>query len=96
MAEDIEHQDIQTQDSPLQEPRPQEQPSDQEQPTRSMPHDEDGDNIDAQHLRELLAALKVDGTWFKKHIPVFLLVFGRTQEFQYLWGIVRRKIVRRS
>lgn len=27
---------------------------------------------------------------------VFLLVFGRTQEFQYLWGIVRRKIVRRS
>ena len=26
MAEDIEHQDIQTQDSPLQEPRPQEQP----------------------------------------------------------------------
>ena len=23
---------------------------------------------------------------------VFLLVFGRTQEFQYLWGIVRRKL----
>lgn len=43
---------------------------------RSMPHDEDSDNIDAQHLRELLVALKVDGTWFKKHIPVFLLVFG--------------------
>ena len=76
MAEDIEHQDIQTQDSPSQASRPQEQPSDQEQPTHSMPQDEDGDNIDAQHLRELLAALKVDGTWFKKHIPVFLLVFG--------------------
>ncbi len=27
---------------------------------------------------------------------VFLLVFGRTQEFQYLWGIVRRKLIRRS
>ena len=26
---------------------------------------------------------------------VFLLVFGRTQEFQYLWGIVRRKMKKR-
>lgn len=27
---------------------------------------------------------------------VFLLVFGRTKEFQYLWGIVRRKIIRKK
>lgn len=27
---------------------------------------------------------------------VFLLVFGRTKEFQYLWGIVRRKTIRKK
>lgn len=27
---------------------------------------------------------------------VFLLVFGRTKEFQYLWGIVRRKAIRKK
>ena len=77
MAEDIEHQDIQTQDSPSQEPRPQEQPSDQEQPTRSMPHDEDGDNIDAQHLRDdALDQLRDrgDSTLLPSKEPPFLLV----------------------
>lgn len=73
MAEGVGHQDEQTKDpqgvevelNSLEEKRL----------AGSVNSEEDGENLDAKHLRELLAALQVDGMWFKRHIPVFLLIF---------------------
>lgn len=75
MAEDTEQMQEQPQEQQPQEAGTQETKPAGDSLAHSILHDEDGDSLDVQHLRELLAALQVDGKWFRKQIPMFLLIF---------------------
>lgn len=75
MAEDTEQMQEQSQPAQPQGDEAQEPQPAGDSLARSILHDEDGDSIDVQHLREVLAALQVDGKWFRKQIPMFLLIF---------------------
>ncbi|MGN0234022.1 MAG: FtsL-like putative cell division protein [Bacteroidaceae bacterium] len=73
MTEGVGHQNEQTFEP--QEVEVETRPTEERKLAGSVNNGEDGENNDAKHLRELLAALQVDGMWFKRHIPVFLLIF---------------------
>lgn len=75
MAEDIEHQEAQPQNAQAPEPEAQEPLAAGKQLASSLLHDEDSDNINVQHVRELFAVLNVDGKRFRRLIPMLLLVF---------------------
>lgn len=74
MTENTEHKETLSQDVLSQELDGQDRFRAKERLTKSILHDEDGENLDLQHWRDLATALRVDGTWFKKQFSVLLLI----------------------
>lgn len=76
MATDTEQQNETRQEAPVMEQNHTEEQSEGARLLNSMLHDEDGDNS-VQHLRELFSVLSIDGTWFRKQVPLLILIlFG--------------------
>ena len=73
MTEGVERQDQLTQEPQEVEMNP--KPAEETPLASPLNNEDDGETIDAKHLREVFAALQVDGMWFKRHIPVILLIF---------------------
>lgn len=75
MAEDTERTERQPQPEAPQKQGDGRAQTVEERLARSILRDGDDDTLDVKHMREVLAALRIDGKWFRRQIPMFLLVF---------------------
>lgn len=73
MVENEEQQAVPQQDAAAQEPDAQEQQSPVQSVASLMSQDDDED-LNLQHWRDMIVAFKFDGSWFKRQFPLVLVL----------------------